>query len=117
MRAIGPPRPWPLALWLGAALLTNGCARDCKAMDAGRGFPPTTCAPGCCSGWVCGSDVYEVKCVPDGGSESCSCLENGVSTRDFSFKGWCGGDPTAYQANYQCGWQVPGADGRLPAAP
>ena len=91
---------------LATTTLSCNCGLDCRAQPLISGGT-SSCKSGCCTGWVCGPDVYEVKCtdVPDG-RQSCACLKNDVTTKTFDFIGWCSGDSTRASANNHCGWSL-----------
>ena len=95
------------ALVLATATGSCNCGVDCTAQPLTFGGGTSSCGPNCCTGWVCGRDVYEVKCSEvAGGGQSCACVKNDVTTKSFDFIGWCSGDATKASANTHCGWSL-----------
>jgi len=96
-----------LLLSVAAALGGCNCGVDCVAKPPLSGGGTSTCSSQCCTGWVCGNDVYEVKCTDSsGGHQSCACVKNGTTVKTFDFIGWCSGDATRASADTHCGWSL-----------
>ncbi|MDP1823953.1 MAG: hypothetical protein Q8L48_11950 [Archangium sp.] len=93
------------------------CGWVCTSDPITGGPRPTTCAPDCCARWQCGADVFEVKCTLDAGTQSCSCIANGVKTGEFVNADFCDADGFAYTANGRCHWRIAGRDGIVPPPP
>lgn len=81
MRALAPESRSPsarglmkllLALVVATSTGSCNCGFDCTAQPLISGGGTSSCRSSCCTGWVCGKDIYEVKCseVPGGASSA-----------------------------------------------
>src|ERR687887_100458 len=97
-------RYWYLLVTLGTAFPLAACRPHCSASSETRDA-------GCVDTWVCGADVFQVRCEAQDGGRQCVCVKNGMTEAPAQPEPWCRqGTPDTYErivdANRQCGWSM-----------